>query len=68
MDEAIDEALQLGYAGGCRRVNVASVAEGRGGGHRSFREALHPPRATVSMLRYETSFVFLLVLLFRAGR
>ena len=32
-----------------------------GGGHSSFREALHPPHTTVSMLRYETSFVFLLV-------
>ena len=40
---------------------------GGGSGHRSFREAYsctvytHPPRTTVSMLRYETSFVFLLV-------
>ena len=34
---------------------------GGGSGHRSFREALHPHRTTVSMLRYETSFVFLLV-------
>ena len=32
-------------------------AEG-GADTESFREALHPPRTTVSMLRYETSFVF----------
>ena len=65
-NDSVEEALQLGCAGGCRRVNVASATEGRGGGHRSFREALQvttpaPPRRTVSILRYETSFVFLLV-------
>ena len=35
------------------------LQSGGGSGHRSLREALHPPRTTISMLRYETSFVFL---------
>ena len=60
---------RLQLTGMCRWVQTHCILRvlqrGGGGGHRSFREALHPPGTTVSMLRYETSFVFLLV---KSGR